>query len=110
MKSPIPWILAGVGAGAATYLLLRQPTTSQYATGYSGVDDAANRTALWGDKQRVAGSGTNLVGNIKEGIGRLTGNDDLATEGAADQAAGTVRNAAGAVANAAGKTLKDLNF
>ena len=121
MKTTLPWILAGVGASVATYLVMRQQqgspqlatnTGSRFGTGtgFNAVDDAADRTATWGDKQRIAGTGSNLVGKVKEGFGRITGNDSLATEGAADQAAGTVRNAAGNVANAAGQTLKDLNF
>ena len=123
MKTTLPWILAGVGAGVATYFMLRQQQGSpQFATstgsrfgsrtgtGYDAVDDAADRTAMWGDKQRVTGAGTNLVGKVKEGFGRVTGNDSLAAEGAADQAAGSIKNAAGNVANAAGQTLKDLNF
>lgn len=110
MKTSLPWILAGVGASVATYLLFRQPS-AQYSTGtgYDGVDNAADRTSLWGDKQRLAGSGSNVLGKVKEGFGRFTGNDSLAAEGAVDQAAGSLRNAAGNVANAAGQTLHDLN-
>jgi uncharacterized protein YjbJ (UPF0337 family) len=123
MKTTLPWILAGVGASVATYLMFRQQQgLPQFATntgagfgsgtgtGLNAVDDAANRTSTWGDKQRLAGAGSNLLGKVKEGLGRVTGNDSLAAEGTADQAAGSVRNATGAVANAAGKTLKDLNF
>ena len=123
MKTTLPWILAGVGAGVATYLMIRQQQDSpQFAsstgsrfrsgagTGYDAVDDAADRTATWGDKQRLAGAGTNLVGKVKESFGRVTGNDSLAAEGTADQAAGSIRNATGTVANAAGQTIKDLNF
>lgn len=112
MKTSVPWILAGVGAGVATYLMMRQQRTLQPATdtGWDAVDDAANRTDAWGAEQRVAGTGSNVLGKVKEGIGRVTGNDRLANEGAADQAAGTVRNAVGTVANAAGQTMRDLNF
>lgn len=110
----LPWILAGVGASLATYLMMRQQRGPQFATatdtGYDAVDDAADRTASWGDRQRIAGAGSNVAGKVKEGFGRMTGNTQLANEGAADQAAGTVRDAAGTVANAAGQTLRDLNF
>ena len=107
----LPLILAGVGASVATYLLLRQ-SDAQFATGtgFNAVDDAAGRTASWGDKQRIAGAGSNLAGKLKEGFGRVTGNDRLASEGTVDQAAGTLRNATGTVANAPSQTLKDLNF
>lgn len=121
MKSTLPWILAGVGASVATYLMMRQQQGSpafdtgtgfgsRTGTGFNSVDDAADHTATWGDKQRLAGAGSNLMGKVKEGFGRVTGNDSLAAEGTADQAAGSVRNTAGNVANAAGQTLKDLNF
>ena len=109
MKSQLPWIVAGIGAGiAATYLLMNQPS---YAgdTSYSSVDEGAARTWGWGSKNRVGGAGRNIVGRVKEGIGNFAGRDDLATEGLIDQAAGSVQNAAGRVAQAAGETLHDLN-
>jgi uncharacterized protein YjbJ (UPF0337 family) len=46
---------------------------------------------------------------VKEGLGNLTGNPDLANSGAADQAEGDVREGAGKLAQAAGQTLHDLN-
>jgi uncharacterized protein YjbJ (UPF0337 family) len=109
MKSNLPWILAGIGAGiAATYVLMNQPRL-QGDTGYDSVDEGAARTYGWGTKARVSGAGRNLVGRVKEGVGRLTGRDDVAGEGVVDQAAGAVKNAAGTVAQAAGQTIHDLN-
>jgi uncharacterized protein YjbJ (UPF0337 family) len=107
MKS-LPWIIAGVGIGLATYVLINQPGP-QYAGGYDDVEDAADKTAFWGSKQRVKGTGGSLVGKAKEGFGRATGNDDLAGEGLVDQAVGTVKDTAGKAANAVGKTIHDLN-
>jgi uncharacterized protein YjbJ (UPF0337 family) len=105
----LPWILAGVGAGAAiAYVMLNQPRP-QAETGWGSVENAAGRTWGWGSKTRVSGAGTNVAGKVKEGFGRLTGDADLADEGAADQAIGTVKNAVGAVAQAAGETIHDLN-
>jgi uncharacterized protein YjbJ (UPF0337 family) len=46
---------------------------------------------------------------VKEGLGNLTGNPDLADEGIGDQVAGSVREGVGKVAQAAGQTLHDLN-
>jgi uncharacterized protein YjbJ (UPF0337 family) len=109
MKSSMPWIFAGIGAGiAATYLLMNQPRM-QADTGYDSVDEGAARTYGWGAKARVTGAGRNVVGRVKEGVGRLTGRDDIAGEGVVDQAAGAVKNAAGTVAQAAGQTIHDLN-
>jgi uncharacterized protein YjbJ (UPF0337 family) len=102
------WLIAGVGVAVAAYLVLNQPGP-QYATGNDDVEDAADRTSLWGSKQRVSGAGGRLGGKLKEGFGRVTGNDQLAGEGIADQVAGTVKDAAGKVAQAAGETLHELN-
>jgi uncharacterized protein YjbJ (UPF0337 family) len=109
MRSSMPWIIAGIGAGiAATYLLMNQPT-GQMDTGYGSVEEGAARTYGWGTKNRFSGAGRNVVGRVKEGIGRVTGREDIADEGIMDQAAGSVRNAAGTVAQAAGETIHDLN-
>ena len=77
MKS-LPWIIAGVAFGAAAYFIANQPAPS-YASG--DVERAANKTDLWGGKQRVKGTGGNLVGKAKEAFGNATGDQDLADEG-----------------------------
>src|SRR3984885_5155041 len=104
----LTWLLAGVGVAIAAYIVLNQPGP-QYATGDDDVEYAADRTALWGSKQRVSGTGGRLAGRLKEGLGRATGSDQLAGEGVADQLAGAVRDTAGKVAQAAGQTIHDLN-
>ena len=104
----LPWLFAALGLGIAAYVVSRTPGP-QYATGSDNLEDAARGTSHWGSKNRLAGTGSNLLGKVKEGFGRATGNPDLADEGASDQIAGTVRNAAGQVAEAAGQTLHDLN-
>lgn len=103
-----PWIIAGIAFGAAAYYIANTPTTApQYAD--RDVENAANNSSIWGGKQRVKGTGGNLVGKAKEGFGRATGNDDLAAEGVGDQIVGNVKDAAGKVAGAVGDTLHDLN-
>lgn len=105
----LPWILAGVGIGLAVYVLLN-PSSPQYATGNSpDVDDAASNLNNWGAKQRVSGTGGNLVGKAKEGLGRVTGDDELAGKGLVDQAVGAVKDTAGKVAGAVGDTLHQAN-
>lgn len=47
-----------------------------------------------------------VVGEVKEKIGELTGNDELAAEGRKDQASGTVKQAGDSVKDAA-STLGD---
>jgi uncharacterized protein YjbJ (UPF0337 family) len=104
----LPWILAAVGLGVAAYVVANTPGP-EYATGSDSVEDAARGTSQWGSKSRIKGTGSNIVGKLKEGFGNATGNADLANEGAADQVVGSVKDAAGAVAQAAGQTLHDIN-
>ena len=106
----LPWIAAGIGVGAAlTYLLLTNQPSPQYSTGSDNIEDAANRTFGWGTKQRVAGTGANIAGKVKQGLGKITGNQDLADEGAVDELAGKVKDGAGQLAHAVGETIHDLN-
>ena len=106
---PIHWILAGIGVGAAvTYVLFHEPSP-QHDTGYDSMEDAANHAWAWGTKKRFGGSADSIVGNIKEGIGRVTGDDDLTDEGVLDQATGAVKKTAGKWGRAVGETIHDLN-
>lgn len=105
----LPWIVAGVGIGAGVTILLLNQSQPQYSTGYDSVEDAAHKTFGWGTKQEVEGKGRSVVGAVKEGVGRITGNPDLANEGAAEHLAGSVKNAAGKVGQAVGETIHDLN-
>src|SRR5579862_8461043 len=102
------WLVAGIGIGLAVYLVANAPGP-EYATGSDNLEDAANKTFGWGAKQRATGLGNGVVGRVKEGLGNLTGNPDLADEGVADQVAGDVREGVGKFAQAAGQTLHDLN-
>ena len=52
------------------------------------------------DKNRVEGSGDQLKGNIKEGVGKLTGDQKLQAEGHGDQAGGKIKNAVGGAVDA----------
>jgi uncharacterized protein YjbJ (UPF0337 family) len=90
MKS-LPWILAAVGLGVAAYVVINAPGP-EYATGNDSIED-----------------GTNFGGKLKEGIGNLTGNRDLANEGVVDQVSGSLKDAAGSVAQAAGQTIHEFN-
>ena len=109
MKTTLPWILAGIGAGAAlAYVALNQPKP-QAETGWDSVENAARRTTAWGSKSRLSGAGSKLAGKVKEGLGRIAGDPNLADEGVGDQAVGAVKNAVGTVAQAAGDTLHNMN-
>jgi uncharacterized protein YjbJ (UPF0337 family) len=105
----LPWIIAGVGVGAAlAYVILNEPN-AQAAMGWNSVENAADRTWRWGSKARLSGMGTNAVGKFKEGLGRVTGDTDLANEGAVDQAVGATKDVVGEFAHAVGETIHDLN-
>jgi uncharacterized protein YjbJ (UPF0337 family) len=59
------------------------------------------------DKDRIAGAGKELKGNIKEAAGKVTGDKKLETEGQADKLAGKVQNAVGGAKDAVRDALKD---
>jgi uncharacterized protein YjbJ (UPF0337 family) len=52
------------------------------------------------DKDRVEGSATNVGGKVKEGAGKLTGDEKLKNEGVMDQVKGKVQNAVGGIKDA----------
>jgi uncharacterized protein YjbJ (UPF0337 family) len=104
----LTWVIAGVGAGVAAYIVFNQPGP-QYAAGDNDAEYAAGRATLWGSKQRISGIGRGLAGKLKEGIGRATGNEQLAGDGVTDQLAGAVKDSAGKAAQVAGQTIHDLN-
>lgn len=52
------------------------------------------------DKDRIKGTAHQAKGAVKEGIGKVTGDAKLETEGKAEKAAGKVQNAVGGVKDA----------
>ena len=49
------------------------------------------------DKDRLKGSATNIGGQMKEGAGKLTGDQKLSSEGVMDQLRGRVQNFVGSL-------------
>ena len=49
------------------------------------------------DKDRVEGSAKNMGGKLKEGLGNVTGDSKMQTEGKADQGEGKIQNAVGGI-------------
>ena len=88
---------------------LREPRFSKSETGIEGVEEAANKAWRWGTKKRFGGGADTLVGRCKEGVGRVTGDDDLAEEEVTDQAVGAMKDGAGRWGHAVGETIHDLN-
>ena len=105
----LPWIIVGIGVGAAvTYMLFNEPEP-EYDTGYDGFADVARKTFSWGTRKQAEGKVGSFAGAVKQGVGNLTGNQNLADEGTADRVVGKVKDAAGQVGQAAGQTIHDLN-
>jgi uncharacterized protein YjbJ (UPF0337 family) len=59
------------------------------------------------DKDREAGIGKKVAGSVKEGVGKVTGDEKLQAEGKAQKTAGKVQNAVGGAKDAARDALKD---
>jgi len=59
------------------------------------------------DKDRIAGAGKQLKGNVKKAAGRLTDNKKLENEGKIDEAKGKVQESFGDLKDAARDALKD---
>ncbi len=102
------WSVTAVCA-ALLYYIYKTPASAAYNSGPAGIDDAADNIGNWGGKQRLKGTGGQALGKLKEGFGRVTGDDETASEGVADQAVGSVKDAAGKVAGAVEDTIHDLN-
>ncbi len=49
------------------------------------------------DKDRIEGAAKQAKGNIKEGIGKITGDGKIEAEGKADKVAGKIQNAVGGI-------------
>jgi len=58
------------------------------------------------DKDRVDGSAKNIGGKLKEGVGNVTDDSKMQTEGKADQAEGKIQNTIGGIKDSIKDTLK----
>jgi uncharacterized protein YjbJ (UPF0337 family) len=58
------------------------------------------------DHDRVEGSGHKLMGSVKEGLGKLTGNEKLEAEGLAEKTGGSIQNAFGGAKDSVRDALK----
>ena len=109
----LAWIVASLGVGVAVCVLWDR-RSRQYETPGGGdlhgaIEDVAETTFGWGTRQRVAGSAERMTGKLKEGLGRIAGDDDLAADGVVTEASGIVKDAAGSLAQAASETIHNLN-
>jgi uncharacterized protein YjbJ (UPF0337 family) len=104
-----PWLLAGAAIGAGIAVLVLNDWEPEYDTGYDSVGDAARKTFGWGTRQRAEGKVGSVVGKVKEGVGRFTGDSGLEAEGTAEKVVGKVKDTAGEVGQAVAQTVHDLN-
>ena len=58
------------------------------------------------DKDRIKGAANQAKGSIKEGVGKLVGDQKLQAEGKADKATGKVQSAVGGAKDAARDAVK----
>lgn len=58
------------------------------------------------NKDTIKGAAKDAAGSIKEGIGKATGNDRMAAEGAAERVEGKVQKGVGDLKDAARDALK----
>ena len=52
------------------------------------------------DNDRIEGAAKNIGGKVKEGVGKVTGDEKLKAEGRAEQVEGKVQNTVGGVKDA----------
>jgi len=57
-------------------------------------------------KDQIKGAAKDAAGSMKEGLGKATGNDKMAAEGAAERLEGKVQKGVGSVKDAARDALK----
>ena len=103
----LAWILGVACLGAAGYILWNE-ISERNLQPVDGWDEASARVGAWGTGQRVTGIGSQLGGTLKQGVGRLTEDPDLESEGAVDEVAGKVKDAAGQAAHAVSGAIQDL--
>jgi uncharacterized protein YjbJ (UPF0337 family) len=61
------------------------------------IGDIVKQEYFMPDHDRIEGAAKNIGGQIKEGLGKLTGDEKLKAEGRADRVEGKVQNAVGGV-------------
>lgn len=60
------------------------------------------------NKDEIEGKYEQSKGSVKEGLGKLTGDDELRSEGAADQVKGDVQEGFGTAKRKVGETVEDI--
>ena len=58
-------------------------------------------------KDEIKGAAKDAAGSVKEGLGKATGNDKMAAEGAAERVEGKIQKGVGQIKDAARDALKN---
>lgn len=100
------WILGLTCLGVTAYVFLSE-TANERMVPADGLDEFGERAGVWGTGKRVAGTGGVLGGKLKQGFGKVTGDEQLQGEGMIDEGVGRVKDAAGQVAHAVSDAISD---
>lgn len=60
------------------------------------------------NENEIKGGAEQLKGKVKQGIGKMTGNERLHDEGVADEAAGEVQQGVGKATRKVGEAIEDV--
>ncbi len=98
------WFLTAASLGFAVYVLLKDSPLTAAANG----NDPSGAVGRWGTKERVSGTGNQLGGKLKQGIGEALGNEKLQGSGVVDQVKGAAQDLAGKAAQTANDAAQEL--
>ncbi len=97
------WFVTAASLGVVAYVLFNQsPVTA--ADG----EDQSGAVGAWGTKKRVSGTGNQVAGKVKRGVGQALGNDKLQGSGVVDQVKGAAQDLAGKAAQTVRDAAQDL--
>jgi len=103
------WLLGASTLGFVAYVIVNDNNLDSRSRRVGDVDETGNQVGQWGTKQRVTGTGGQLGGKLKQGVGKLTGDKEMQGSGLVDEVTGSVKDAAGKAAHAVEDTIHDLN-
>lgn len=117
-----PWVVAGMGIGAGLTIMFMneyKDAEARYAAGSATEEEwPLGKSFAWdakGTKPAISPRGKvrPFAREVKEGVGRVTGDDQMVGEGVVDRAAVSAMDAPGdlgqSMGQVVGQTIHDLN-
>ncbi len=98
------WVVTAASLGVVAYVLLYQSPMKAAADG----EDQSEAVGRWGTKKRVSGTGNQVAGKLKQGVGQAFGDDKLQGSGVVDQVTGAAQDLTGKAAQAVRDAAQDL--